>query len=317
MWAGARAVNPYDAREVTQLQTGLRQITSSMPFMYPPSALPLYFPFGLFRFWIAFAAWTSLSIILFWAAARTITKHAALSFLSPHVVLSIALGQTALFTGAATMWGISLLFSQPVLAGACFGIGAALKPQCFFLTPIALVSGRHWRGLAGLVLAWALLAIPTLPLWAEWLQMTSTLPGFLAKNYAYLVNYGATPKYFAQAFGLPILWFQFAGICLGVWIVWKAFRSKDKVTRTIGLIAGTLIASPYALRYELAALAPALVASYMSNTLRGAIIAIPLFCLNVITIFPGLLISSLRAVLPEHPFGSRASRSAALPEGQG
>jgi hypothetical protein len=196
------------------------------------------------------------------------------------------------------MWGVSLLRSKPVLAGVSFGLGAALKPQCLFLAPVALISGRHWKALAGMALAWLMFAIATLSFWTDWLHLVPTLPKFLARYYSYLAGYGATPKYFAEFLGLPTLPFQAAGICFGILIVWAAFRSEDSVTRVVALVSGALIASPYALRYELAALAPALVASFMTNTLRGAIVAVPLLCMRVSIIVPALVISSLMALVP-------------------
>lgn len=298
MWAGARATNPYDIGEVTSLQTWLGGARGPRAFVYPPSSLPIFFPFGLLPFWPAFWAWTALSAALFWLGARQITKHAALSFLAPQVVLSIGLGQTALFTGAATLWGVSLLKSRPFLAGLCFGVGAALKPQCFLLAPIAFASGRHWKAFGGAVLAWSVFAIPAVAMWPDWWRVAQQLPGIIARYYPYIVSYEATPSYFAHAIGAPALLFQVAGIVLGVAVVWAAFRSEDNVTRVIGLISGTLLASPYALRYELAALAPALVDSFMLGTLRGGLAALPLLCMNVLTIVPAITISALSALWP-------------------
>lgn len=62
------------------------------------------------------------------------------------------------------------------------------------------------------------------------------------------------------------------------------------------LLVGTLIATPYAIRYELGMLAPSLLDALLTGTVRGLLIALPLYCLNVLTIVPALLVSALAAV---------------------
>src|SRR5437868_12914591 len=68
MWAGARASDPYDIWAVTRAQAAFRDTSLPQAFVYPPSSLPLFFPFGLLPFWWAFAVWTTLSVVLFWLA---------------------------------------------------------------------------------------------------------------------------------------------------------------------------------------------------------------------------------------------------------
>jgi hypothetical protein len=297
MWAGARASDPYDIWAVTKAQAWLWGGEKPLAFVYPPSSLPLYFPFGLLPFWTAFAAWTAISIVAFWSASRQLIKHAYLAFLSPHVVLCVLLGQTALVSGSATIWGVTLLRSRPVLAGVCLGLGAALKPQCFFLVPLALLSGRHWKAIAATAGAWLLLALPTLPMWLDWWRVAQQLPGILDRYYPSIGAYGATPLYLAKALGVSPVPFQAVCLVLGLVLVWQSFRSADNAVRVIGLVTGTLLASPYAIRYELAALAPAYVAILRRGTLKAAITCIPMLCLSVLSIVPALAASALTMLL--------------------
>jgi hypothetical protein len=298
MWAAARAANPYDAIEVTSLQSDLRTVIGPLPFMYPPSSLPIFFPLGLLPFGAAFLAWTAISVGLFWSAARQLTKEVLAVFLAPHVVLAIVLGQTALIVGASVLWGTTLLRAKPFTAGLIFGLGAAIKPQSLILAPVAFASGRAPKAFAGMFIGWSMLALPTLPWWRIWIAQIPSYPSAIA--YYDLYQYGATPSLLAKALNVsnafPVL---FVGAALGVCIVWLAFRSDDLVTRCIGLLSGTLIASPYALRYELAALVPPLVASLMKGTFRGAIAAIPILCMNVLTIVPAVIVSALQTILAD------------------
>jgi hypothetical protein len=301
MWAGARSPDPYDIWLVTNAQAWIRSAAKPLAFVYPPSSLPIFFPLGLLPFWGAFIAWTGLSVVLFWTAARQLTRYPSLAFLSPHVVLTVCLGQTALITGALTIWGVALLRPRPFLAGVCFGVGAALKPQCYLLAPIALISGRHWKAIGGAALAWSMFAIPVLPLWPNWWRVASQLPAILDKYYPVVSAFGATPTYLAKALEVPIAPFQIVGLLLGATVVWVSFQTRDNLSRVIALITGTLLASPYAVRYELAALAPAYVAAYLSGNARSVVIAIPLLCTNVLTIVPALVASSLASIAGQKP----------------
>jgi hypothetical protein len=65
--------------------------------------------------------------------------------------------------------------------------------------------------------------------------------------------------------------------------------------RVLVLIGGTLIATPYAIRYELGMLTPSLVDALLAGTARGLLIALPLYCLNVFTIVPALVASTITA----------------------
>lgn len=46
IWAGARALDPYNIREVADLQAWMWGAKAPLAFVYPPSSLPFYFPFA-------------------------------------------------------------------------------------------------------------------------------------------------------------------------------------------------------------------------------------------------------------------------------
>jgi hypothetical protein len=78
--------------------------------------------------------------------------------------------------------------------------------------------------------------------------------------------------------------------------VWRAFRSGDIKLQVLILLGATLLATPYAIRYELAILAPSLVDALLTGAARGLLIALPLYCLNVFTIVPALVVSTVAAI---------------------
>ena len=297
LWAGARfaVFRPhatYDVAAVTAAQMSIRPPVGPLPFPYPPSALPLLAPFGLLPFWPSYFLWTGLSALAFWTAARRITRMAWLVFAMPQMVLAIVLGQTTLWIGAMLIWGVLLLRERPLLAGLLFGIAAAIKPQFAILVPVALLAGRHWRAIGGAIAAFAAMLLLSLPfglfLWPDWLAMIRKHPGIVS-GYG-LDVLGATPMLALKVLGLP-LYLDGPFVLFAIWLVWRAFRSDDVKQQLLILLAATLIASPYAIRYELAMLTPSLLDALLAGTVRGLLIALPLYCLNVLAIVPALIVS--------------------------
>jgi hypothetical protein len=297
LWAGARFAvtrphDTYDVAAVTAAQMTIRPPVGPLPFPYPPSALPLLAPFGLLPFWPSYFLWTGLSAVAFWTAARRITSAPWLVFVMPQMVLAIALGQTTLWIGALLIWGVLLLRDRPALAGLLFGIAAAIKPQFAILVPVALLTGRHWRAIGGSVAGFAAMLLLSLPfglfLWPDWLAMIGKHPAIVS-GYG-LDVLGATPMLALKVLGLP-LWLDVPFVLFAIWLVWRAFRADDVKKQVLILLAATLIASPYAIRYELAMLAPSLVDALLAGTVRGLLIALPLYCLNVLAIVPALIVS--------------------------
>jgi hypothetical protein len=83
---------------------------------------------------------------------------------------------------------------------------------------------------------------------------------------------------------------------LAIWLVWRTFRGNEVKKQVLVLLAATLIATPYAIRYEVGMLAPSLVDALLAQSARGLLIALPLYCLNVLTIVPALIASSIATV---------------------
>ena len=297
LWAGAQFAvtqphDTYDVAAVTASQMGIRPSVGPLPFPYPPSALPLLAPFGLLPFWPSYFLWTGLSALAFWTAARRITPMPWLVFVMPQVVLAIVLGQTTLWIGALLIWGVWLLRERPLLSGLLFAIAAAVKPQFAILIPVALLAGRHWRAIGGAVAGFVAMLLLSLPfglfLWPDWLAMIGKHPAIVS-GYG-LDVLGATPMLALKVLGLP-LWLDAPFVLFAIWLVWRAFRADDAKKQVLILLAATLIASPYAIRYELAMLAPSLVDALLAGTVRGLLIALPLYCLNVLAIVPALIVS--------------------------
>ena len=325
LWTGARFAlerpdDLYNLEEVTRAQASLRKTTGPLPFIYPPSALPLLVPFALLPFWIAYWSWVAASVAVFWTASRRVASQWAtvLAFASPNLILVLLLGQTTLFVGAALLWGLSLLRSKPFLAGFLIGVAAAIKPQSAIVAPIAFVAGRHWPAFAGAAVGGTSMILLSLPfgpaLWIEWLRGLGSFNELIA--YHGLHRLGATPAMGAEWLGLNlygILLVQLVGIGVGAWVVWRGSRSDDMHLRLLCFFCGSFLVSPYAIRYELAMMAPVLASALLLGTVRGFLTALPIYALHVYAIVPALLISAGTALWGK-PNAARPNREPGLAE---
>jgi hypothetical protein len=271
-WSGARMAlerpgDLYDFEAVTRDQAWfLGSITKLRPFVYPPSALPLFLPFGLMGFWPAYVGFMLLTgALLAWATWRISHSGLAVALLLvvPSVVLSVVTGQVSLLIGGLALTAFSLR-RREILAGVLLGIAAAVKPQLLVLFPLALALEARWRALAAAIGAGgAMCAISAAVLgvspWFEWI---AALPRFSALiNGADYLPMTITPTGALVRLGLggpPLLAAQTAFSAAGVGVVWWAFtRATTPAQRLTALIGGSLLIAPYALKYELAAIAPA------------------------------------------------------------
>ena len=304
VWAAASLAwgdpaNAYDNAAMSAAQAWLVPPSKGLrPFPYPPTALMLLAPLGLIPFWAAFWLWVAASAAAFWSATKRLVSGWAvpLSLALPHSVLAIILGQTTLIVASATILSVSLLRSRPVLAGTLMGVAATIKPQALLLAPIALVTGAHWRAIGSAAVTSLLLIAASLALgpklWLDWLHSFESFPA-IVDHYG-LTLLGATPRMAGRALGLgdgPLLAVQLTGIALGILFVWCGFRSDDVALRVGTLVGGSLLAAPYAMRYDVAALAPIIAGGLLSGTARGLLIAITAFALSSLAIVPALLIS--------------------------
>ena len=302
LWMGGRFAlhSPslvYDMDAMTAAQQGLRASAKAgpLPFIYPPTTLLLVAPFALLPFWPAYALWTIAGAVAFWTAARRLTSGgvATLSLLSPPALAVWVLGQTTFLVGAAVLWSVALMRDRPVLSGALMGVAAAIKPQSAMLGPVAYLIDRNWKALIAAACTWLLLACASFAfgprLWLDWFNDLAVFPDIL--THFSLDRRGATPSMLARFLHLDPTAFFIAGVMAGVAVVWIGMKSEDVRTRALAFVGGTLLASPYAMNYELVMMAPMLVAAMLTTTLVGLVIAVPLFGFRVYAIVPALLVS--------------------------
>ena len=287
----------YDVDALTAAQAGLRigAKPGPLPFIYPPTTLPFLVPFALVPFWPAYALWTIAGAVAFWTAARRLTSGwiATLSVFSPAGVLVLILGQTSFMVGAAILWSLALLRERPILSGALMAVAAAIKPQSAILAPVAFIAARNWRALIAAGCTWLVIAFVSLAfgprLWLDWIEDLPSFHEILV--YWKLYQLGATPLMLARFLHLDPTAFLVAGVVAGVAVAWIGMKSDDLNTRALAFVGGTMLASPYAMNYELVMMAPMLIAAALTTTLTGLVIALPLVASRVYAIVPSLAVS--------------------------
>lgn len=283
MWTGAKMAwaTPhllYDFDAVTAAQDWLMNRWSRLrPFVYPPSILPVLAPFAALPFYWAYVIWTVLGAILVAGATATAAKSqrllaAALVLLSPPGSLALIVGQSTLLVAGCLTLAVTELSRRPWLAGALFGLAAAVKPQAAVLVPVALVAARAWKALGVSILMGLTLGLASMAMvgWRPWLAWLESLPRF-----AELIT--LSPSHMRGGVTLTMMgvnlrmdpdllgWARLAAMLTAVAGTWLAFaRSQDPAYRMTALGAGALAIMPYAMHYEALLLAPAAVLLAMS-----------------------------------------------------
>lgn len=237
----------------------------SIPFLYPPVYLLICAPLALLPAIPAFVIFEALTLALYLTVVGRIINASGWEWVLPTLAFppvfwTIGYGQNAFLTAALFGAGTLLTERRPFLAGMLFGL-LCYKLQFALLVPVALLAGKRWASIAGAAASVGLLAVLSVILfgpdtWHAWIG--SAAASGAATNFAIdRVNIFASISPFAAA---RLLGFsndharlvQFAASAACVVIVAWAWRSPaSHAIRSAVLIAGTLVAVPYALLYDL------------------------------------------------------------------
>jgi hypothetical protein len=271
-WAGVKAAlhapsHLYDFDYISGLQGWPLGRASVRPFIYPPSALVVFLPFGLAPYWVDYALWTTATLALMTFGARRIGAPWWF-LLVPYVIFVIYCGQVTFLIGGLGLAGLAWR-KRPIPAGVAFGIAAAIKPQLLILLPVALIALKDWKTIAatavtGLTLCVLSALLWGIQVWEQWLAALGRFQQVVFSTPA-LVQHALTPYATLQTHGLPGAW-AFLLLPVVLAMVWFTFRREASLAdRSIALFGGAMLISPYAMNYEATLLAPA-VAIYLART---------------------------------------------------
>lgn len=245
---------------------------ASLNFPYPPTMLLWISPLSLIPKWLAYALWIVISVVALVASSRRHLDRGALALtlIAPPVVYCLLTGQVSVALGALVLWSCSI--NNRVAAGIALAIAGSIKPQLVLMAPVLLFARKDFSAMVSGGLTISALALLTVALfgletWAAWLGSLDHFRSIVVKNG--VLNVTITPASVASLWHLPPIPFLLLGAALGAWTVIYC-RDGDPLTRSAAMVTGSLLAAPYAVIYDLAALAPFLAWAVA----RGRIVAV-------------------------------------------
>lgn len=235
-------------------------------WLYPPTAFLLVYPLAWMPYLAAYALAMTVAVggvlVVVWRFTRS-GAALGIALAAPALFLCVTHGQVTLPIAVVLVAGLQAVRSSPAVAGALLGI-VTLKPHLGLLVPIALVAGRRWRALAFAALSAACLGFIATAFfgadaWAAFVSATPYARGIVEQG---LVEYRKQASLLAGArllgASLPVASAaQVLGTAATVAIVaWTWARRRDARLERAVLLCGAVVASPFALDYDL--LLPAL-----------------------------------------------------------
>jgi alpha-1,2-mannosyltransferase len=232
-------------------------------FNYPPVFLLLCAMLAHLPYLVAFVVFEGTTLALYLFVARRIlgdrSGTALLVLIAfPIVFWNIGVGQNAFLTAGLFGAAMLLVDKKPIVAGICFGL-LCYKPHFGLLVPLALAAGGRWTCLAVAATAASALVLASVGLfgWETWRDFFITagaahamyesgrilFGGFVSPFGAVRLLGGSIPFAYAIQASAAVV------IAIIVIVVWR--RGLSLGIRAAVLTAGTLIASPLSLLYDL------------------------------------------------------------------
>jgi len=183
----------------------------------------------------------------------------------PPVFWTLGWGQNAFLTASIFCAGLLLLERRPFLAGLVLGL-LCYKPHFGLLLPVALLAGGYWFAVSGAAISVAALCAASLALfgveaWTAYLAAALSSAQTYESGRVNLAFY-VTPFGGALLLGAP-RWAAYAvqvlaSLAAAGCVAWAWWRRAAFPVRAAALLAGTVLAVPLALVYDLMLLLPAM-----------------------------------------------------------
>ncbi len=235
------------------------------PWVYPPPTLLLAVPLGLLPFGATYAVFMTASLTVlacclwrWWRGVPTRALWPVLVALCPATAFCVGSGQLTFLIAAIFLFSLLLLPTAEFAAGCLLGL-LFLKPQFGLMVPVALLAGRHWRGIAGaaatvsLLLLLSLLAFGLQP-WRDWLHLMFSGDPALAAWMETGRHFGQSVDTCVRLLGAPPRVagaLQLFAIVLSAACVWQVFsRPAARAKRAVVLLCAAVLAAPHVGNYD-------------------------------------------------------------------
>ncbi|MBD3730088.1 MAG: DUF2029 domain-containing protein [Sphingomonadales bacterium] len=270
VWAGGvRAVSgqgalvyDLDLHEAYYAALIHQPAANGLTFGYPPTALLLFAPFGLLPYGAALPVYLLLGAAAWFAALRGITRNApvaiGMTFAFGGATQTILLGQNGFLSAAAIAGGLQLLPRRPHLAGVLFGL-LAVKPHLgLALAPFLLVR-REWAAIGSAAatvgaMAGAATILWGMDIWPQYFAASREIAAIVASRTDSIVAGKMQSVLAILADHLPLsaalAVHALAALgALGAVIALVRRRASHGV-QAAGVIAATLLVTPYSFLYD-------------------------------------------------------------------
>jgi alpha-1,2-mannosyltransferase len=239
---------------------------------YPPFFLLIAAPLAHLPYLPALLVWQIATLALYLLALRPLLRDvsdttwllAALAF--PAVFVNLTHGHNGFLTAALVACALNILDSRPLLAGLCFGL-LAYKPQFGVMIPLVLAATGRWRTFGAAAVTVAVLALAVTALFGA-----QVWPAFLAGTHftrEVVLEQGNTGFYKIQTvFAWARMWGASVPVAYGaqalvsiaaaVGLIWIWRSPASAARKGAALCIAMLLATPYALDYDMMMLAPAI-----------------------------------------------------------
>jgi hypothetical protein len=144
---------------------------------------------------------------------------------------------------------------------------ASIKPQFVVMAPLMLLVSRDIRALLASAASFLLIVAASVIIfgqsaWIDWYHSLSNFHAVLDKDN--VLGVAITPAAAAEHVMLPPLPFLIAGMAIGAWLVVRC-RRLGPLETSAAIATASLLAAPYALTYDLVAVAPFLVVAAFAD----------------------------------------------------
>jgi len=242
---------------------------------YPLFCLLLFWPLAQLPYFAALAVWTFGLFALFAAVTLSQVERAMrplaliLLALAPATLINTVGGQNGFLSAALLLGGILLLERRPVLAGILFGL-LTYEPHLGLVVPLVLLALGAWRTIAAATATAALMVAASvaafgLDAWRAYFEVTGPLQVRILASLSDFGTYMVTSVMVsvARTFGTSLQTGIAVQIAVAVPVIAIAVRAIRQTANPAGrafvLVTATLLATPYAMVYDFAALTAVMV----------------------------------------------------------
>lgn len=251
-------------------------------WFYPPFFFSIAGLLAVFSYGNALIVWLGITLALYvWTMLRILRISAPdepqpiqayhglcllLIAAYPAVFVNIGHGHNGLLSAVLLGGGMLLLNPKPLLAGILIGL-LSYKPQFGILIPLALAAGGYWRSFFSAsatvcVLIVAATATYGVEIWAAFLESTGFTRNIILEQGGTGWQKIQTLFSWVRLWGGPV-WLAYVvqaacTLSLALLIIWLWRRETVFALKAASLCVAVILATPYALDYDLLILAPAI-----------------------------------------------------------